>query len=113
MSPIADHEKTVDRFRNVLARKRGITEKKMIGGICFLANGNMIGGITGNGDLMIRVGRDGYEDALAQKHARQMDFTGKVLRGFVFVDRAGFAREASLRKWVERGLAYARSLPAK
>jgi len=100
------------RIRTVLGRKRGITEKKMFGGLSFLTRGNMFCGITGE-DLMVRVGPEAHPDALAEPHARPMDFTGRPMKGYVFVAPAGFASAPKLRTWVERGLAYGRTLPPK
>ena len=103
----------VDRVRKMLARKRGVSEKKMFGGICFFANGNMIGGVSGGEELIIRVGPDAYEDALELPFARVMDFTGRPMRGFVTVDSHGHDDDDDLKAWLERGLKFARSLPAK
>lgn len=89
----------------------GITERKMFGGIAFMLQGNMCCGVT-NDDLMVRVGADGLEDALAQPHARPMDFTGRPMKGFVFVDAAARG-DRDLRKWVQRGVVFAQSLPAE
>ena len=77
-----------------------------------MISGNMCVGIVGD-DLMVRVGRDAYDDALAQPHAREMDFTGKPMRGIVYVDAAGTAADADLEAWVDRGLDFAGSLPRK
>ncbi len=101
-----------ERVRSLLRRRRGISEKKMFGGLCVLVNGNMAFGIVGN-ELMVRVGPNGYEDALAQRHAREMDFTGRSLKGMVYVAPMGFHTDQALREWVERGLKYARRQPAK
>ena len=81
---MAYDEYLAERIRKALKRRKGITEKKMFGGICLLLDGNMVGGVV-NDDLMVRVGPDGYEDALKQPHARPMDFTGKPLKGMVYV----------------------------
>jgi len=109
---MAYDEKLAERIRSIMKRRKGITEKKMFGGICLLLNGNMIGGVV-NDDLMIRVGPDAYEEALKQKHARPMDFTGKPLKGMVYVGPKGVARDEDLKKWLERGLKFGQSLPAK
>jgi TfoX/Sxy family transcriptional regulator of competence genes len=101
------------RIRQILARKRGITEKRMFGGLCFFAGGNMIGGPTGEDELVVRVGPDKYEECLAEEHARPMDFTSRPMRGFVYVDARGITDNNALRRWLEKGLAYARSLPLK
>jgi TfoX/Sxy family transcriptional regulator of competence genes len=100
------------RIRELLADQPGVNEKKMFGGVAFLLNGNMSVGVTNN-DLMVRVGPDDYEAALAEPHARPMDFTGKPLRGFVYVDAKGYETDAGLEKWVRQGVDFALSLPIK
>ena len=109
---MAYNEALADRIRTQLKRRRGITEKKMFGGVCFLVNRNMAFGIVGD-ELMVRVGPEAYEDALAQRHARDMDFTGRPMKGMVYVAPMGFHKDADLKAWMERGLKFARSLPAK
>lgn len=89
-----------------------VREKKMFGGLCFLVGGNMACGIARN-ELMVRVGPDAYEDALDLPHARPMDFTGRPLRGMIYVDRAGLTSDADVKAWAGRGRDYAASLPRK
>ena len=101
-----------DRIRRILSAIEGITEKKMFGGLSFLLWGNMCCGITRD-DLVVRVGPDGYEDALEQPHARVMDFTGRPLRGMVYVAPEGYETDEALVEWTSRGVEYARSMPAK
>ncbi len=101
-----------ERIREVLASKPTLTEKKMFGGIAFILNGNIACGVTGN-DLMVRVGPEGYEAALALPHVRVFDMTGKPMSGWVVVQAAGIINPADLRAWVEKGTVYAASLPAK
>ena len=84
----------------------------MFGGLCFLCAGNMACGIVGD-ELMVRVGPDGWQDALSQPHAREMDFTGRSMKGMVYVGTAGFSEDEDLATWVDRGTNYARSLPPK
>ncbi len=105
-------EERADRIRNALQGVEGITERKMFGGLSFMLGGNMCCGIA-NRDLVVRVGPDGYEDALEQPHARAMDFTGRPLRGMVYVAPAGYETDKALAGWTSRGVEYARSLPAK
>jgi TfoX/Sxy family transcriptional regulator of competence genes len=96
----------------VLGDDPGIDERKMFGGIAFLLDGNMFVGIASD-ELMVRVGPDAWEEALAHPHTREMDFTGRSMKGYVFVDGTGTAEDDDLRAWVERGLAFAGSLPPK
>ncbi len=109
---MAFDEKLAARVRRMLADRRDVTEKKMFGGIAFLVGGNLCCGVNGD-ELMVRVGPDAYEKALARPHARPMDFTGRPLTGFVYVGTKGFASGPALRAWVDRGLAFAASLPSK
>jgi TfoX/Sxy family transcriptional regulator of competence genes len=109
---MAYDEKLADRVREVLARRRGISEKKMFGGLCFLIRGHMACGIIGD-ELVVRVGPEAYEAALAKPGAREMDFTGRAMKGMVYVGPRGHRRAPSLKAWVERGLVYAGSLPPK
>ena len=109
---MAYDEALADRVRDTLARRSGLTEKKMFGGIGFMLNGNMCCGVVKE-ELMVRVGPDGHEGAVMQPHARPMDLTGRPMIGFVFVDRQGVQKAHALQQWVERGASFAESLPAK
>jgi TfoX/Sxy family transcriptional regulator of competence genes len=100
------------RVRTILEKIEGLSEKKMFGGLCFLVKGHMALGLV-NEDLMIRVRPDSYEKTLSQPHVRKMDFTGKPLKGFLYIDAKGTESEKDLRKWVLKGVEFARSLPAK
>ena len=100
------------RLREALDDYPGVSEKKMFGGLAFLLRGNMFCGVQGRG-LMVRVGAEAYERSLARRHAREMDFTGRPLTGLVTVEPAGVRSEAQLRSWVERGIDFASTLPAK
>ena len=103
---------SAERIRNLLVHERAVVEKRLFSGIAFMVRGHMCVGLSGN-DLMVRVGAEGHAEALAQRHARAMDFTGRPMKGFVFVSPKGYATEAALQSWLDRGLRYARSLPAK
>ena len=100
------------RLHEQLADRSDVSERKMFGGLAMMVAGNMAVGIIGD-ELMVRVGPESYEDALDQPHARIMDFTGRPMKGFVSVAREGIAADADLRSWVDRGVAYAASLPPK
>jgi uncharacterized protein YdhG (YjbR/CyaY superfamily) len=101
-------EKTAARVRALLADRPGVVEKRMFGGLCFMLNGKMCCGLTKT-DFMVRVGKEAYAEALADRHARPMDFTGRPLAGMVYVDAAGLKTAAALKKWVERGVAFVTS----
>ena len=109
---MAYDEGLAQRVREELADTPALTEKKMFGGLCFLVGGNMACGIVGE-ELMVRVGPDAYEECLARPNAREMDFTGRSLRGMVYVSAEGVAEDADLSHWTGRGAGFAGSLPPK
>jgi hypothetical protein len=109
---MAFDEELAGRIRTYLADDLSFSERRMFGGLAFLCLGNMAFGIIGE-SLMIRVGRDRYDEILARPHARVMDFTGREMRGFVSVDPAGFVHDAQLHAWLQLGEDYASSLPPK
>ena len=84
----------------------------MFGGLCFMLQGNMSFGVVGS-ELMVRVGPDSYAEALALPHPREMDFTGRSMRGMVFVSEDGISEDEDLEDWLQRGMAFAGSLPPK
>jgi len=109
---MAYDEALASRVRDVLSDEFGVVEKKMFGGRAFMLRGNMTVGITKDG-LMARVGKENNDEALALPHTRVMDFTGKAMKGFIYVDQPGIASEDERRTWIGRGVAYAGTLPAK
>lgn len=109
---MAYDERLAERVRLVLKRRRGVSEKKMFGGIAFLMRGHMLCGVIEQ-DLMVRVGPDAYEETLARPHVREMDFTGRPLKGIIYVAAAGVRTPKQLESWVERGLQFVESLPAR
>jgi TfoX/Sxy family transcriptional regulator of competence genes len=109
---MAYDEGLAERIRNVLEDARGVTEKKMFGGFAFLWHGHMFVG-TAKGKLMVRVGPERYDALLKQRHVRPMDFTGKPMRGYIFVDAAGYAEDRDLARFVRLGLELVATLPKK
>ena len=105
-------EMLVQRVRGVLKGKHNVMERKMFGGLTFMLQGNMCCGVAGD-RLMVRVGPEKYDEALTQKHAELMDFTGRPMKGMVFVGSEGLASDKELKAWVQRGVDFALSLPAK
>jgi hypothetical protein len=102
----------VERVTKGLANRRGVTERRMFGGICFLLNGNMVCGAVGD-DLVVRVPATDYDAVLGMPHARPMDFTGRPLKGFVYVAAGGWRSDSELTAWLARAMAHAASLPPK
>lgn len=105
-------EQLVARVRTALHRTRNVAELRMFGGVCFTLKGNMACGVVST-DLMVRVGPDKYDDALKQLHVREMDFTGRPMKGYVFVSAAGTKSDTSLKCWIKSGVAYVETLPPK
>jgi TfoX N-terminal domain len=101
-----------ERVREQLAAEPAVTEKAMFGGLAFLLEGNMAVGISGE-ELMVRVGPDASDDALAHPHTRPFDMTGRPMNGWILVAPEGVAGERDLEAWVARGVDFAGSLPAK
>ena len=109
---MAFSEELALRVRQSLGDQTGVTERKMFGGLCFMVRGNMLGGVMGD-EIIVRVGAERYEDALKQPHSREMDFTGRPMRGFVVVASEGIVSDERLNEWVQRGVQFATSLPPK
>ena len=109
---MAFDEGLAERVRNVLHDCKEISEQKMFGGLAFMSRGHMFVGILGD-TLMARVGPDRYADALRQPGAREMDFTGKPMKGYVFVAPNGIEADSGLECWIARCLTFVESLPPK
>lgn len=103
-------ESLAARCREILEGEPGLNERKMFGGLSFLLNGKMICGVLGS-KLVVRVeSGTAYEEALKEQHARPMDFTGRPLRGFIYVLPEGLTRKASLRTWLWKAVAFGKAL---
>ena len=109
---MAYDEELARRIRDQLEDREGVSEKKMFGGIAFLIRGLMVVGVSGS-SLMVRVGKENHADSLRREHVREMDFTGKPMQGYVFVDAPGIASADDLRFWIERCERYVATLPAR
>jgi len=99
---MAYDEQLANRIRRALGDRHDIYERKMFGGLAFLCRGRMCCGIVG-GDLMVRVPIEEFDTVMRRRHARPMDFTGKPLKGFVYVSPPGFRTAATLRTWLALG----------
>lgn len=99
-----------DRLRRALARKKGVSEKRMFGGICFLLRGNMLCA-TAKTEFMFRVGKEQDAAALARPGARPMDLTGRSMPGFVWVSADCDSR--ALKGWIAMAERYVGRLPRK
>jgi len=113
---MAFDEALAGRVRAALRRAAGGTaaagEVRMFGGVCFTVDGHMCCGVAGR-DLMVRVGPERYLESLGEPHARPMDFTGRPLRGFVYVAPAGCRRPADVARWVRRAVSFVGTLPPR
>ena len=106
---MAYDEQLAGRVRQAVGPRADVAEKKMFGGIAFLLDGKVFCGIAKD-DLMVRVGPERYEAALAEAHVRPMDFTGRPMNGYVYVGRGGLRTVKAIAKWVEQGAAFVGTL---
>jgi TfoX N-terminal domain len=109
---MAYDEGLATRIREVLGDHPGLAEKQMFGGLAFLLHGNMACGIRGD-DLIVRVAAEVADAAVGEPGTRPFDLTGRPMTGWLLVDTEGHAEDEDLRRWVDRGVAYASSLPPK
>jgi TfoX/Sxy family transcriptional regulator of competence genes len=100
------------RIREALGELPGLVEKKMFGGIGFMVQGNMACGVNKD-DLIVRVGAERYEEALASPHTRPFDMTGRPMKGWVMVSANGYESDDALKDWVQQGVEFALTLPPK
>ncbi|MDH5513193.1 MAG: TfoX/Sxy family protein [Gammaproteobacteria bacterium] len=105
-------ESVAARIRRALAPRTDIDERKMFGGLAFLMHGNMCCGVVKD-TLVVRLGNDGAAAALAEPHARPMDFTGKPMKSMVYVGPEGIADDDDLNRWLGRAIGFAETLPPK
>ena len=102
----------VERIRHLVSRQRGITEKKMFGGVCFLLNGNLLVGVWKD-SLIARIGKDVYDAALQEEHVKEYDITGRPMKGWVMVEPDGIDSDHQLTHWVDQATLFVRTLPGK
>lgn len=101
-----------DRVRQTLGKQRGLAEKRMFGGVCFLLRGNMLAGIWEQ-SLIVRLGLDEAAKALKEPNVREFDVTGRPMRGWVIVDPDGLERDEQLAAWLAQAQEFVETLPAK
>jgi len=109
---MAYDEGLAQRVRELIENHPGYVEKNMFGGIGFLLYGNMACGVLRD-NLIVRVGAKNYIDALLEPHVELFDITGKAMTGWVMVKEPGYRPDRDLRDWVEKGMEYSLTLPAK
>jgi hypothetical protein len=105
-------ETLIWRIRPLLARRKGFSEKRMLGGVCFMINGNMCVG-TWKGSLVVRLDKADHDAIQTEPHTKPFDVTGRVMKGWALVEPTGIATDADLKDWVHRAAMFAGSLPPK
>ena len=101
-----------DEIRARIGEHPGLTERQMFGGIAFMLNGNMAVGVSGD-ELIVRVGKDAHDEAMTLPGARLFDMSARPMRGWILVAPEGIASDADLDAWINRGVAWAETLPPK
>jgi hypothetical protein len=102
-----------NRVREHVRNEEGLTEKRMFGGLAFLINGNMAVSASSQGGLLLRCDPVQTDDLIGDPHARRFEMRGREMDGWLRIDGDGVKTERELRRWIGRGVAYARSLPPK
>src|SRR5258708_1594361 len=109
---MAFDEKLAERLRQALARKKGVEEKKMFGGLGFLLNGNLLVGVWKD-SLIVRLGPDEGDEALKEPHVKEFDITGRPMKGWVLVEPEGVEGDDQLNGWIQRAVKFVGTLPEK
>jgi hypothetical protein len=109
---MAYDEKLAERIRKLMAGRRGVVERKMMGGLTFMTESGMFCSASGKGGLLVRVDPEMRDSLLGEDHVAPADISGRRMTGFIRVAPEGYRTDASLRKWVERGLVAEASRPA-
>jgi TfoX/Sxy family transcriptional regulator of competence genes len=107
---MAYDEQLATRVRTLLKGQKAIIDKKMFGGLAYLSRGKMFVGIL-NSDLVVRVGPEASDAALKKPHTRPMDFTGRPMKGYIYVSPDGVRTAAQLRQWLVQGRQFVANLP--
>jgi TfoX N-terminal domain len=110
---VAYDDELAQRIRELTAGERGLTEKKMFGGLAFLIGGNMAVAASGQGGLLVRVDPDESAALIKRSGAELMEMRGRKMPGWIRVAPGGVRTKQQLSGWVDRGVTYARSLPPK
>jgi TfoX/Sxy family transcriptional regulator of competence genes len=113
LSSVAYDEELADRIRELIGGEKGLTEKKMFGGLAFLIRGNMAIAASGQGGILVRVDPDTTDKIVSTTKAERMVMRGRAMDGWLRVDAADVKQRRSLATWAQRGVTYARSLPPK
>lgn len=100
------------RIREIVYGQKDASERKMFGGICFMIGGNMVCGVVGD-ELMARINPEKHASALEKAHVKPMEFTGRSMKGYLFIEPEGIKTKRELAYWVNQGVRIAQSIPAK
>jgi TfoX/Sxy family transcriptional regulator of competence genes len=109
---MAYDEQLAERIRQLMKKQRGVTERKMMGGLTFMTASGMFCSASGKGGLLVRVAPESRDRFLAESHVQPADMSGRRMTGFIRIVPEGYRTEAGLKKWVERGLAAAAVRPS-
>jgi hypothetical protein len=109
---MAYDEKLAQRIREIVYEEKDASERKMFGGIAFMAGGHMVAGLIGD-RLMARIPPTMHEEALGKPHVAEMDFTGRPMKGYIYVDAEGIGTKRQLAYWLKLGIGHVRTLPPK
>jgi TfoX/Sxy family transcriptional regulator of competence genes len=107
-----EDEALVARIRPFMKRRKGYSEQKMFGGVCFMIHGNMCVG-PWKGSLIVRLDKAKHEETQSEPFVQPMDITGKVMKGWARIEPAGIEDDDNLKTWIERSVRFARTLPKK
>jgi TfoX/Sxy family transcriptional regulator of competence genes len=110
---VAYDEDLANRVRELVANEAGVVEKRMFGGLAFLIGGNMSVSVSGQGGLLLRCDPRETDALLGKPYAAAFEMRGRTMDGWLRIDPEGLHTKRQLARWVERGVSYARSLPAK
>ena len=106
-------DRLAERIRELLDPESGVSEKRMFGGLAFLIDGNMAVAASSKGGIMVRVPPEETDQLLARAHTAPMEMSGRHTRGWIRVSADGVPGKRELKSWVDKGVGFARSLPAK
>jgi TfoX/Sxy family transcriptional regulator of competence genes len=110
---MAYDEDLANRIRELVLTQEGVTEQPMFGGLAFLIAGNMSVSVSSRGGLLLRVDPEETDALLRKPHAHPFEMRGRAMQGWLRIDAEGVKTKRQLERWVERGVAFARSLPSK
>ncbi|MFB9265383.1 TfoX/Sxy family protein [Bradyrhizobium erythrophlei] len=106
-------EKLAARIRALLSDVKDVSERKMMGGVCFMVQDRMCCTASGKGGMLVRVGPDAHRLASSEPHAAPMQMGARTMKDFVRVSAEGYRTDAALKRWIKRGLDFVAAMPSK